>query len=198
MTRFLLASSSTVRASLLRNAALDIFVEPARIDEEGLRASLALEDAPPRDVADILAEQKAAKIARKHPSDRVLGCDQILSLDGAIIAKAPTVDAARRQLLSLRGRTHLLYSAAVLFENGQPVWREVAQARMTMRDFSDAFLDDYLDRYWHDVRDCVGCYRIEGPGIRLFSAIDGSWPVILGLPLMELLAFLTQRGTLPR
>lgn len=193
MTVLILASGSETRAALLRNAGLDITVQPARIDEENLRLSLEAEGAGPADLADALAEHKALKIAQKNPDGLVLGCDQILDLEGAVLTKPENPDHARTQLQNLRGKTHRLLSAAVLFHQGQPVWRHTAVARLTMRPFSDDFLEQYLRENWLDIRDCVGCYQLEGPGIRLFSRVDGDYFGILGLPLLELLNVLTLR-----
>ena len=193
MTVLILASGSQTRATLLRNAGLEISVQPARIDEESLRISLQDEGASPVDLADALAEHKALKIARKNPEGLVLGCDQILDLQGRILTKPESPAQARAQLQSLRGRTHRLISAAVLYHLGQPVWRKTLTARLTMRDFGDPFLERYIDANWHDIRHSVGCYQLEGPGIRLFSRIEGDYFGILGLPLLELLNVMTLR-----
>lgn len=193
MTVLILASGSETRATLLRNAGLEISVQPARIDEENLRLSLQHDGATALDLADALAEHKALKISQKNPEGLVLGCDQVLDLNGAVFTKPDSPEHARTQLLTLRGQTHRLLSAAVLYHKGQPVWRHTAVARMTMRRFSDAFLTRYLDQHWQDIRHSVGCYQLEGPGIRLFSRIEGDYFGILGLPLLELLNVLTLR-----
>lgn len=197
MSVLILASASTTRAQLLRNAGLEVAVEPARIDEAALRRALEAEGAGARDIADALAEHKALRIARRHDRALVLGCDQILECDGAIFAKPETPDDARAQLLRLRGRTHHLHTAAVLFHRRQPVWRHVSTPELTMRDFSAAFLDDYVARNWPAIGQSVGGYQIEGAGIRLFARIAGDHFAILGLPLLELLACLTRRGDIP-
>lgn len=188
-----LASNSAIRATLLRNAGIEIAVRPARIDEEGLRESLLAEGAGPHDLADALAEQKALKIAAREPEALVLGCDQILDCDGRLFAKPRTPEEARDQLSALRGKTHRLHTAAVLYARGAPVWRHVATPRLTMRGFSDAFRDEYVAQHWDSIRHCVGCYQIEGPGIRLFEKVEGDLFSIQGLPLIELLAILTLR-----
>ncbi|MFN4101673.1 MAG: Maf family protein, partial [Pararhodobacter sp.] len=140
MSVLTLASGSTIRAALLRDAGLAIDMRPARIDEDNLRESLLAEGASPHDLADALAEQKALKIATRLPG-LVLGCDQILECEGRIFAKPASPQDARAQLDALRGRTHRLHSAAVLYAGGEPVWRHVSTPRLTMRDFSDAFRD---------------------------------------------------------
>lgn len=193
----LLASASEIRLALLRAANLLATAQPARIDEDSIRAALEAEGAPPRDLADTLAEMKARKIAEKNPGALVLGCDQVLEMKGRIFAKPETPEDARAQLRDLRGQTHRLLSAAVLYENGQPVWRHVGQARLTMRDFSDSYLDNYLARNWDSIRHAVGCYKLEEEGIRLFSAVEGDHFTILGLPLLPLLSCLGARGLIP-
>jgi len=193
----LLASASEIRLALLAAAGVTAIARPARIDEQAIRAAMEAEGASPRDLADALAEMKARKISEKNPSALVLGCDQVLEMNRRTFAKPETPAEARAQLQSLRGQTHRLLSAAVLYENGQPLWRHVGEARLTMRAFSDAYLDDYLARNWDSIRHSVGCYKIEEEGIRLFSAVQGDHFTIQGLPLLPLLAYLATRGAIP-
>jgi len=193
----LLASASEIRLSLLLAAGISTTTQPARIDEDSIRAAMEVEGAPPRDQADMLAEMKARKIAEKHPSSLVLGCDQILDLKGKTFSKPENPDDAHGQLLALSGQTHRLHSAAVLYENGQPVWRHVGEARLTMRTLSDSYRTDYITRNWHSIRHAVGCYKLEEEGVRLFSAIEGDHFTILGLPLLPLLSYLGTRGLIP-
>jgi len=190
----ILASTSSTRAAMLRAAGLDFTQQPARVDEEAIRAALAAAGASPRDMADALAEFKALKVSERHPDALVIGSDQVLDHDGTALGKADSRDTLRAQMAALRGRRHSLFSAAVIAQGGEPVWRHVGQARLTMRAFSDAYLDDYLSRNWPVVSGSVGGYHIEAEGIRLFSAVDGAWPVILGMPLLEILGYLAQRG----
>ena len=197
MTPLLLASQSAIRLTLLRNAGVAVEPHPSRIDEEPLGAALAAEDATPRDIADALAEAKALKLAQRHPTALVLGCDQILALGPRIFAKPASREEARQHLQDLAGHTHQLLSALVLYHNTEPIWRHVGVARLTMREASSAYLDAYLDRNWPDIAQSVGCYQLESEGIRLFSAIEGDYFTILGLPLLPLLTYLSLRGFIP-
>lgn len=197
MTILTLASGSAIRATLLRNAGVEIDVKSARIDEATITESLHAEGASPHDIADTLAEHKALRAANRDPAALVLGCDQLLECEGQLFQKPATPEDAFAQLHALNGKTHRLHTAAVLYAQGQPVWRHVSTPRLTMRINSDAFLQDYVQKTWEDIRHCVGCYQIEGPGIRLFSKIEGDLFAIQGLPLLELLAILTQRKDIP-
>lgn len=195
MTRpLLLASASTIRLQLLRNAGLQVAASPARVDEDAIRQALEAEEATPRDIADALAEVKARKLADKNPTALVLGCDQVLAFKGKVFAKPTSPDDARSQLHILRGQTHQLLSALVLYDDAKPVWRYVGQARLTMLPVSDAYIDAYLGRNWDSARHSVGAYKLEEEGVRLFSAIEGDYFTILGLPLLPLLGYLGQRG----
>lgn len=195
--QLVLASASEIRAEILRNSGLVIEVIPARIDEEAIKQSLLAEQATPRDVADTLAEMKARKVAEKGAGPLVLGCDQVLSVGGQILSKPKSPAEAIEQLRGLRAQTHQLLSAAVIYEDFKPVWRHVGVARLTMRDFSDVYLQDYVDRNWDSIRWSVGGYKIEEEGVRLFRMIQGDTFTIQGMPLLELLSYLTLRGTLP-
>jgi septum formation protein len=199
MTRTLvLASGSKIRSQLLSQAGVDHLVQPVRIDEEAIRDALIAEEASPRDIADALAEMKARKVSEKRPDALVLGCDQVLDHDGQLMSKAADPSEALRQLKAMRGGRHMLLSAAVIYENGKPLWRHVGQVRLFMRDASDAYLEGYLTRNWQSIRHAVGAYKLEEEGVRLFSRIEGDYFNVLGLPLLELLSYLTLRGDLER
>jgi septum formation protein len=193
-----LASTSSMRLQLLRSAGLEVEATPPRVDESAARDALLAEGAKPRDVADVLAEMKARKVSEKRPADLVMGCDQVLAFEDEVFSKPTTPDDARAQLLRLRGKTHRLHSALVAYENAEPVWRHMAEARLTMHHFTESYLDDYLARNWDSVRHSVGAYKIEEEGVRLFSAITGDHFTILGLPLLPLLAWLGTRGMIAR
>lgn len=197
MSPLILASTSRTRQCLLENAGLLVEVVQPRVDEEMIRAGLQAEGHRPRDIADTLAEAKASRVSGKRPGALVLGCDQVLDLDGDLLSKPGTPEAARAQLLALRGRRHDLLSAAVICEDGAPIWRHVGTARLTVRVFSDAWLDSYIERNWPGISESVGAYKLESEGVRLFSRIEGDYFTILGLPLLDLLGFLTLRGDLP-
>lgn len=189
-----LASQSAARASLLRKAGVRFEQVPARIDEAAVKAAMLADRATPRDVADALAELKAVRGASRAPDRFVLGADQVLVCDGRLHDKPADLQDARLQLQALRGRSHELHSAAVLLEAGRPVWRHVGRAELTMRPFSDAFLDAYLADQGEALLTSVGGYRLEDGGAQLFSRVTGDVFTILGLPLLELLDYLRVRG----
>jgi len=198
MTRpIILASGSAIRAQLLRQAGIDHTVETAKIDEAMVTESMTAAKALPRDIADTLAEMKARKVSDKHPEALVIGCDQVLDHRGGMLNKPATPDDALRQLKTLRDDRHSLLSAAVICEGGRPIWRHVGQARLRMRKASDAYLDDYVARNWDSIQHAVGCYKLEEEGVRLFTAIEGDYFHVLGMPLLELLNYLTLRGDIP-
>ncbi len=192
----ILASGSSIRAQLLRNAGVPFTVQKARVDEDTAKRALLAEGAPPRDIADALAEMKARKVSDKTPRAMVLGCDQVLEFDGRLLSKPETPEVALAQLKAMRGKRHMLLSAAVIYQDGEPLWRHIGQVRLRMRMSSDAYLKGYVDRNWDSIRHAVGAYKLEEEGVRLFATIDGDYFNVLGMPLLELLNFLAVKGVI--
>ena len=196
-TPLILASTSATRVSMLKNAGLVFDAMAPMVDEEALKDALSADGLSPRDMADALAEAKATKISTKFPAALVIGADQMLALDdGPLFDKPQSPDMAKSQLAEMSGKSHRLFSAAVVAAAGVPVWRHVGIVRLNVRKLSDAFIDSYVERNWNGIRHCVGCYQIEGEGAQLFTRIEGDHFDILGLPLLPLLAFLRDRKEL--
>ena len=193
MTALVLASASPIRSRLLTNAGVAHQTCPVAVDEGAIKDAMLAEGAPPRDIADALAEMKAFRAAQRNPDSLILGCDQVLVFKGGLVSKPRNLDEARAQLVALRGQSHELLSAAVVFEAGRPVWRKIGRVQLIMRAFSDAFLDDYIARTGDDLLATVGGYKLEAEGVHLFSRIQGDYFSVLGLPLLEVLDFLRSR-----
>jgi septum formation protein len=193
----ILASASQIRATLLANAGVAATCRPADIDEGALRADMSRDGPPPPpEVALALAHAKAAVIAGENDGAIVIGADQVLALDGEIFEKPASIGAARLQLMRLRGRPHRLISAFVCRLGDRVLTEQVSSAELVMRDFTDAFLDRYMEEAGEAVLHSVGAYQLEGPGAQLFEHIDGDYFTILGLPMLPLLAVLRRAGVL--
>ncbi|WP_431303921.1 Maf family protein [Sediminicoccus sp. BL-A-41-H5] len=192
--RLILASQSLSRRALLEGAGLDFEAMPAAVDEAAIKESAQAEGVSAADTAILLADAKAARIARRHPEATIIGADQLLVCEGEWFDKPADLAAARGHLMKLRNRAHELMTAVVVWRNGQRAWHHLATPRLAMRDFSDAFLDDYLAREGGFVTSSVGAYRLEGMGIQLMRDIRGEHTAILGLPLLPLLAYLRDAG----
>jgi septum formation protein len=191
-----LASASSARRRILEAAGLAFEVDVARVDEEGVKASLRAEGLTPRAQADALAELKAIAVSRKREGF-IIGADQMLAVGDEAFDKPKDIAEARDHLQRLRGRTHDLLTAAVVARDGVIIWRHIDTPRLRMRAFSDAFLDDYLSRAGESTLLSVGAYQLEGLGAQLFERVEGDYFSVLGLPLLPLLAFLREHGIAP-
>ena len=192
----ILASGSVFRRKMLADAGVPCDIVRPGLDERALEAPLLETGALPEDVALVLAGAKAVAVSEAHPERLVLGCDQTLSLGDEIFHKPLDMEAARRQLLKLSGRTHHLHSAAVLARSGEVLWRHGALSAMTMRSLSPAFVGRYCAVAGEEILGSVGAYQVEGLGIRLFERIEGDFFAIVGLPLLPVLSALREHGVL--
>lgn len=195
--RLVLASASATRRGLLERAGLAFEAVAAAVDEAALKESAQAEGIAAEDAAILLAEAKAERIARRRPDDLVIGSDQLLVCEDRWFDKPPDIAAARLQLLALRGRTHRLVTATVAWRGGARVWQDVTVPRLTMRHFSDDFLEAYLAAEGEALCASVGAYRLEGLGAHLFTRVEGEQSAVLGLPMLPLLAFLRGHLVLP-
>ncbi|AQU89152.1 hypothetical protein B0W47_15115 [Komagataeibacter nataicola] len=201
--RLILASGSQTRLKLLKQSGIECACYPASVDEDGLKSHWKAEGRNVREVALKLAEEKACLVASQRCAQMsseehclIIGADQMLECEGAWFDKPLNLDAAGAQLRSLRGRTHVLHSAVVLLDRTEIVWRHLSHATLTMRMFSDRFIEKYLQQEAENCLQCVGAYRVEGPGGQLFEHVGGDYSTILGLPLLPLLGELRKRDVL--
>ncbi len=193
----ILASASKSRAVLLRQAGLRFDIVPADVDEESVKRGLRAQGAAAGQCAEKLAELKAIKVSQINADVLVIGADQMLECDGTWFDKPRDLAEARATLLALRGKTHVLPTSVAVATNGSVVWRHSAAPCLTMRAFAESFVDRYLADVGELALASVGAYQLEGRGVQLFSKIDGDFFTILGLPLLELLAFLRERHVVP-
>ena len=191
----ILASGSQIRRQILDGAGVNYDVQTSHVDEATIKMAMLNEGARPRDIADALAEAKAVKVSRVREG-LVIGADQIMVMDDKIYDKPKDMDEAKARLLSMRGKTHFLIGAVVICENGSPVWRNASKTSLHVRDFSEAFLDEYLSAEGEGVLSSVGAYKFEGRGSQLFSKVEGDFFSILGLSLLPVLDYLRIRGVM--
>lgn len=192
----ILASESASRKAMLTAAGVPFTAQAAHIDETEILMSMRDAGVSARDIADTLAETKAVKLSRARPGVLVLGADQILECDGELFEKPKSQAEARAHLRALRGKKHRLISAAVIARDGVPIWRHADEATLTMRNFSDAFLDTYLASAGDVLTSCAGAYALEGLGAQLFAQVRGDAFTIQGLPLLQTLEALRAQGVL--
>lgn len=191
-----LASTSPFRKQLLQQAGLDFTSSAPDIDERAVEAAAEHQALAPAELAALLGCEKALAVSREKPDALVLGGDQVMALGSQVYHKPKDMAAARTQLLSLRGTTHVLNSSLALAHNGKILWSHVSQAQMSVRMFSETFLDDYLERVGERILKSVGGYQIEGMGVQLFSAIEGDYFTIIGVPLLPLMEKLRELGVI--
>jgi septum formation protein len=196
VSQIILASTSRARREMLAAAGVAFTVEAADVDEPAIRKTLlaAKSAATPPQIADALARAKAEDVSQRHKGLLVIGGDQVLALGTELLTKSKDEAAARATLKKLRGMTHELHSAVALAVDGRVLWTHTGTARLRMRDFSDAFLEEYLTRAGDRIGQSVGAYELEGLGVQLFDKIEGDYFTVLGLPLLPLLAELRAHG----
>lgn len=191
-----LASASASRRDMLRNAGIDCRTIPSDVDESAIKTAMYAEGASVKEVAAALAEAKALAVAKEVSDEWVIGADQILELDGESFDKPADRDQARQALRRFSGKTHRLITEAVVAVDDRIVWRGSDSAELHMRPLSDAFIDGYLDAIGDDALRSVGSYQLEGRGAQLFDRVEGDFFVVLGLPLLPLLAFFREQGVI--
>jgi len=191
--RLILASGSAIRRQILDGAGLDYEIITRPVDEAAIKEAMLAENARLRDIADALAEAKAMRVSRQE-AGLVIGADQIMVMDNTLFDKPNSLDDARERLISMRGKKHELIGAVVICENGAPVWRHMCKTKLWVRDFSNAFLDWYIETEGQALMKSVGAYRFEGPGSQLFEKVEGDFFAILGLDLLPVLDYLRTRG----
>ena len=192
----ILASKSQIRSELLLKAGLKFTAVDANIDEKKAKSSFMNKGYSARDLADILAAMKAKKLSCMYLDKLVIGCDQIMECNGQILSKANNPTDLADQLKFLRSKSHTLYSACVVYFANKAEWRFIGSATITMRNLSDEYISKYVDDNWNEVKHCVGGYKIENSGVSFLSKINGDYFSILGLPVIQLLDHLVDRGVL--
>lgn len=196
MNRLVLASGSKARLTMLQNAGIDCEAVASMIDEDGYKQAMKSEGASAMEAAETLAEMKALRMYRQRPDAIVIAADQMLECNGIWFDKPQDRDQTRAQLQALRGKRHQLVSAAVVYKEGSRIWGKIDTAHLTMRNFSDDWLEWYLDQAGEEIFHCVGGYQLEGLGAQLFTEVKGDYFTVLGMPLLPLIGFLRDHGVL--
>ncbi len=191
----ILASRSAARSALLQGAGVSFEAADSGVDEAALKTVILAGGAGPAEVASALAREKALAVSRRRPG-LVVGADQTLDFEGRLHDKPLSLAEAADRLRAMRGRAHRLHAAVAAARDGVVIWEALSSAELVMRTFSDAFLEAYLAGEGEEVLSSVGAYRLEGPGVQLFSEIRGDYFTILGLPLTGLLELLRREGVL--
>ena len=195
-TKIILASGSTVRQRLLKNAGVVAAAEPACINEPALKSELLRKGYSPAETSAALGERKALSVSARNPEALVIGCDQVLEFQGRLISKSSSEAEASRLLQKLSGGEHGLHSSAAVCRKGVTLWQHVDSALITMKKLSNSFIDAYVERNSRTILQSVGCYLIEAEGIRLIKRVEGDFFTVCGLPLMPLLSYLEDMDVL--
>ncbi|MBT5185800.1 MAG: septum formation protein Maf [Kordiimonadaceae bacterium] len=196
--KIILASKSISRQKILAAAGLEAVIISSNIDENIIKNDMTIKGAKTTEISEKLAQQKALKISKDHPDDIIIGGDQILVCEGRSFDKANTIKEAKENLQFFRGKTHELITSICIIKNQEVIWTYTTCPKLTMRDFSDDFLDIYVENAQEALLHSVGCYFIEESGSQLFSKIKGDYYAILGMPRLPLLSKLRELGVLEK
>lgn len=195
--KIILGSTSPVRQELLQNAALEFQSVASRIDEDRIRSAAENGNLTNQQMAAVLAREKARDVSQRHPGALVIGCDQVMEVEGQMICKPRDRYEGKSQLSMLSGRTHQVHSSVSIYENSVEQWNFTGTAHLSVKTLTDREIDAYLGRVWKQVQHCPGCYMLEKQGAWLFRKLEGDYFTVLGLPVIELLTYLEGRGISP-